>query len=492
VLAPDRTARARTLTGHRGEVLGVDISSDGTRVVSAGQDGSFRLWHVADGSAQILRSGDRRATDVEFNDDGTKIVGVGYDRRVRLWDARSGAEERDMSGDGRELAAVAFSADGDRVAAAGVDGVTRVWSTAGGPPLAELRGQRARIYDIGFGATSDRVVSAADDGSVRLWELGPIQSWVVPSLTFDIDFDREGRTVATSSVDGTVRVWDAATGRLRTSLPGPPGYTAVEFSPADNTLLLPSYEGARVRLWPISQNSAETIVGPLKNRKIQHASFDSRGERIVYVDSRGKIVVRELATGREMTLGGTPKTVYGAWFSPDGKRVAAIPDRDILVWRLDRPERPERVLRGHRGPVNELDFSSDGRIVTAGADRTVRVWTLDGRPPIVMRGHEDEVSTALFTADGRQVLSSGADGTLRLFDSRTGVTLAVLPSEEGELYDVALSRDGRIATLGKGEVVRVSDCDVCGTLERVRALADSRAPRPLTAEERRQYQIDAR
>jgi WD40 repeat protein len=370
--------------------------------------------------------------------------------------------------------------------------VTRVWSTAGGPPLAELRGQRARIYDIGFGATSDRVVSAADDGSVRLWELGPIQSWVVPSLTFDIDFDREGQTVATSSVDGTVRVWDAATGRLRTSLPGPPGYTAVEFSPADNTLLLPSYEGARVRLWPISQNSAETIVGPLKNRKIQHASFDSRGERIVYVDSRGKIVVRELATGREMTLGGTPKTVYGAWFSPDGKRVAAIPDRDILVWRLDRPERPERVLRGHRGPVNELDFSSDGRIVTAGADRTVRVWTLDGRPPIVMRGHEDEVSTALFTADGRQVLSSGADGTLRLFDSRTGVTLAVLPSEEGELYDVALSRDGRIATLGKGEVVRVSDCDVCGTLERVRALADSRAPRPLTAEERRQYQIDAR
>jgi len=36
-------------------------------------------------------------------------------------------------------------------------------------------------------------------------------------------------------------------------------------------------------------------------------------------------------------------------------------------------------------------------------------------------------------------------------------------------------------------VVRVFQCDVCGSLERVRALARARSPRPLTAEERRQF-----
>ena len=36
-----------------------------------------------------------------------------------------------------------------------------------------------------------------------------------------------------------------------------------------------------------------------------------------------------------------------------------------------------------------------------------------------MRGHEDEVTTAVFTRDGSQVLSSSADGTLRLWDART-------------------------------------------------------------------------
>ena len=93
-----------------------------------------------------------------------------------------------------------------------------------------------------------------------------------------------------------------------------------------------------------------------------------------------------------------------------------------------------------------------------------------------MRGHADELTSALFTTDGTQVLSSSQDGSVRLFDARTGAQLAVLQSAEGELYDFALSRDGKIATLGKGEVVRVFACEVCGSLDQVRALALSRSP----------------
>jgi hypothetical protein len=50
-----------------------------------------------------------------------------------------------------------------------------------------------------------------------------------------------------------------------------------------------------------------------------------------------------------------------------------------------------------------------------------------------------------------------------------------------------VSRDGKIAILDADGVVRVSDCDVCGSLEAVESLARSLDPRPLTANERRQY-----
>jgi WD40 repeat protein len=105
----------------------------------------------------------------------------------------------------------------------------------------------------------------------------------------------------------------------------------------------------------------------------------------------------------------------------------------------------------------------------------------------VLRGHQDELTTAVLTRDDRQVVSSSADGSVRLFDAHTGAALAVLQAAEGAFYDLALSPDGKIATLGKGEVVRVFSCDVCGSLERVRALALSRSPRPLTAEERQRF-----
>jgi WD40 repeat protein len=487
VLAVDGSGPARRLLGHKGPVLGVDISADGSRVVSAGDDGSVRLWRATNrGSGQILHSGTTPETSVVFRPDGEQILGVGYDRRVRLWNGQTGAEEGNLSGEGRQLQAAAFSADGRRFAAAGRDGVIRIWSVDGGPPVAVLRGQGARVYDVGFGPSSDRIVSAADDGAVRMWDAGRTQAWSIPSLTYDIEFNRDGQLLASGSDDGTMRVWDPATGRLRATLPGPPGVTFGKFSPTSDTLVISS-SSPQVRLWSVSERSAEVAAELPKGRSVVFAEFDPTGNRIVYTDDRGRVAIRDLRSGREVTLGGTPKIVYAAEWGPDGRHIFVVPDRDVLVWDIDHPARPQFALKGHDGSVHAMDFSRDGRILTAGADRTVRIWDERGKQLVVMRGHEDELTSALFTADDNQVLSSSQDGSVRLFDARTGVQLAVLQPAEGELYDLALSRDGRIATLGKGEVVRVFTCDVCGSLDRVRALARSRSPGPLTAEEREQF-----
>ena len=319
VIAADGSTGVR-LDGHEGPVLGVDISPDGERVVSAGEDGSYRLWNAAGGDAgTILHRGGEPAAAVAFSPDGRRILGVGDDGRVRLWDARDGGEQKQFDGQGRQLQAAAFSADGRRFAVGGRDGVTRVWSVAGGPPLAVLRGQRSRVFDVDFGPEGDRVVSAGDDGTARIWDAGRAHAWIVPSKTYNLDFNRDGRLIATSSDDGTVRVRDTAAGRLRASMPGPDGYTAAKFSPATDMLAILSDSASNVRLWPIATDSADVVVQRPDGDGMNSARFDATGEQMVYVDAKGRLAVRDLASGREATLGGTPETLYDAQFSPDGR-----------------------------------------------------------------------------------------------------------------------------------------------------------------------------
>jgi WD40 repeat protein len=185
-------------------------------------------------------------------------------------------------------------------------------------------------------------------------------------------------------------------------------------------------------------------------------------------------------------LKGAPHQVYGAVLSPDGKYVLGAQEGDPIVWRVDRPDRLLSELKGHRGPVNEISIGRDDRMLTSGSDGTARMWAPSGQELAVMRGNEDELTTAIFTTDGTQVLSSGQDGSLRLFEARSGKQLAVLQSG-GQLFDVAQSRAGMVATVGTGEVVRVFPCDFCGSLDRVRAIALSRSPRQLTPSEKHQF-----
>ena len=476
------------LSGHEGPVLGLGMDEEGARVVSAGADGSVRLWSVEDGAEErALHAGEPEQADAEFSPDGRTIVSVGFDGWIRLWDTSTGTQEGRIRGSGRELEAAAFSPDGSRFAAAGHEGVVRVWSTAGGPPVAELRGQGSRVYDVGFGATADRVVSAGEDGSARIWDAGRTQVWQAPQDTSNINFSPDGRSLSGGSGDGSARVWEAAGGREVATLPGPAGYTTARYSPTSNEVVVANDAEASVSVWPVA-GKVEAIDTVPEGDLMNAARFGHDGEQVVYVDGKSRIVVHDLTSGDDIALAGAPKDIWDVQLSPDGSRVAAGGETgDVLIWRLDRPNEPDVVAEGHTGHLNAVAYGPGGRIASAGSDRTIRIWDERGTELALLQGHDDEISTVLFTNDGGRILSSSQDGTVRLWDVDGGDALAVIQSGSSELHDVTLSRDGSIATLDDESVVRVFRCEVCGSLEAVRALARTRVTRPLTPEERERF-----
>jgi WD40 repeat protein len=107
----------------------------------------------------------------------------------------------------------------------------------------------------------------------------------------------------------------------------------------------------------------------------------------------------------------------------------------------------------------------------------------------VLRGHRDGLESVEFSTDGLVV--SAASDAVRVWDpSRSISRLELAGFEAGNLQAIVNGDTTRVAAADSTEgVVRVWDCEVCGPIDDVIALAETRATRELTPEEEETFAV---
>ncbi|KAI0044175.1 WD40 repeat-like protein [Auriscalpium vulgare] len=140
--------------------------------------------------------------------------------------------------------------------------------------------------------------------------------------------------------------------------------------------------------------------------------------------------------------------------------LADVPENSKIRRDFMEVFRETQTFCGHQDEVNSVCFSADGKRVVSGSDDgTIRVWDartgqMVGGPFI---GHTRAVRSVAFSLDGALVVSGSLDGTIRIWNAQTGEMVAGPFTEHTEsVLSVAFSFDGgRVVSGSSDETIRI-------------------------------------
>ncbi|WP_221323666.1 AAA family ATPase [Actinoplanes sp. L3-i22] len=420
------------------DTVHVAFAPDGT-LVGGNRLGQLAQWSIPSGKrlrTMIPDVSTPGASRIVVTSDGHAIVNNGF-RSIAMFMLADGSKTTNNTGVA-VFPVPAVSPDGRLVVVTGSDAPTAVLRRA-----TTWLPHVGQVFDSAFSPDGRQLATAADDGLVRIWDVASrdlVRSIPTAGKPGKVAY-AAGGTLVDATANHRLEIRDAATGKLRETVPLVGLQTDLDVSPDGSLVAVSTSQGP---------DDVFTDADPKK--------FD---QIVVYDVVRREVRARFRPASADKP---TPKATgdksiddkedpYAVAFSSDGSTLMAtltsntayIPSTVLQRWRISDLAMDGTYPLGKYQAGDIAVSPVDGSVAVAGTNGFVEVRSADGArqlwttPPQIQ-----QIDSIEFSPDGRTLASTEFNGRVHLWDTGSHALAATLTGHGSRSNALAFSPDSKL------------------------------------------------
>ena len=400
------------------------------------------------------------ARNIAVSPDGSLFAVSGKRKEVKVYSA-DGTEKFVLSGHKDEVSALAFSSDGKFIATGSWDNNLILWNASNGAKIKSLPTLAGEIYTlsfspgnnfIAFGGT-EKTLWVVKTGDLTLSQAGRFE---LENTVRSIDWTPDGKRILVSDSSGKIYLI-AGSGVEKVFDFHTEPTVAVRFLNDGLHFVSVSYD-KKFAFWSLNFDKPVTVFEHWDAFFSLDVSND--GTLAAAATRDGSIKLINLVTRQIDDLRDHVGAVYSVAFLPMGNSLVSVgEDRFIKLWETDFTKEMQR-LRGHTTYIPSLAYSRDGRFLASSSwDFTIKLWNITTESAVSSFGVEGIVSYSLaFSPDGQFLASGDSDGVLRFWNPLTGKMIFSYPLHTDQISAINFFNRGKnIISSGKDKKVKIFD-----------------------------------
>lgn len=434
----------------------VAFSTDAQRLAVGREDRTLVLLDVIHGVVLgKLQGHTDRISGIAWHPSTRFFATSSWDTTCRLWNLQQGEQVFILNGQADQVQTVAFSPDGSILASSDSEATIWLWDPFQGKVLRKLKSHIGEVTQLAFTPSGEQLISGGSDGRLILWDVATgeniLKTAADSTHASRIKLSPQQNEVAAILGGSSIYVWDAQLGSPKKTIEAMPSLaTAIAYQQGE-AQLASGHDDGRVFFWNTTTGKQEGQTHD-HNTRITTMAVDAEGKRLATGGSTdGYVFIIEIATNDiQLLIPGATQgcTVETLAFVPNSTMLAVAgidwkssgQEGCICLWDLAKP------AKVNSAPVagTALAPHPQGKqLAVATLNESICIYSLPELSlQMELQGHAGLVTALAYTSDGTKLLSSGDDGTVRVWETATGKELQLCETDVS-IRDLSISADGR-------------------------------------------------